>query len=140
MPDQFDVGGDWVIVYGVQVLKKGKVDHRERIRIIPIPMDEPLVRYMIDWVESCESEILFPRSRSWAYKQIRKVDPNWWPHRFRSERACQLVVEYGYRVSDLMKWFNWSDKVPTTYVQLDVDDPSDPLTRISSYADQVGFS
>ena len=73
-------------------MKKGKVDPREKIRTIPIPMDEPLVRYMIDWIESCESEILFPRSSSWAYKQIRKVDPNWWPHRFRSDRACQLVV------------------------------------------------
>ena len=122
-PKQFEVEEEWVMVYGAPVLKKGKVDPRSKLRNIPIPIDEPLVPYMIDWVDKCKTKKLFPRSRIWAYRQIRKVDPEWWPHRFRAERATQLVVEYGFNVPKLMRWFNWSDtKTPTNYVKLSVED------------------
>jgi len=76
----------------------------------------------------------FPLSRSWAYKFIRNLDKelpeqlkrqlgldkpvmkdgkkvrdklHLWLHWFRSQRASQLVTDYGYEVIDLIGYFNW---------------------------------
>jgi hypothetical protein len=73
-------------------------------------------------------------SRSWAYKQIIFIDPilpeelkeslglnppfvkegvkvadkiHLWLHWFRSQRASQLVEDYGYELMDLLNWFSW---------------------------------
>jgi integrase len=75
-----------------------------------------------------------PLSRNWAYKFIRKLDKNLtqkqrqelgldkpfvkdgrkvsdrlhlWPHWFRSQRASQLVNDYGFEVLDLIDYFSW---------------------------------
>ena len=122
--EMFQVNGERVRIYGVPVLKKGKkADPRDRIRSITMPISEPLVPYMLKWVREREGRKLFPYGRKWAYARIKKVNPDWWPHRFRAERASQLVIEYGFRVTQLMRWFNWSEpKVPTQYVRLDVTD------------------
>jgi len=75
-----------------------------------------------------------PLSRSWAYKLIRRLDKripeslreqlglnqpfivegkkisdtiHLWLHYFRSERASQLVSDYGYEVIDLVDFFSW---------------------------------
>jgi hypothetical protein len=76
----------------------------------------------------------FPLSRFWAYKLIRKIDDrtpeslkeelglnkpfvkngeeicdriHLWLHWFRSQRASQLVSDYGYEVIDLIDFFSW---------------------------------
>jgi integrase len=75
-----------------------------------------------------------PLTRSWAYKWIRQLDQKlpWdlrenlglnvpfiddgeqiadrihlWLHWFRSQRASQLVRDYGFEVIDLLKYFSW---------------------------------
>lgn len=75
-----------------------------------------------------------PLSRFWAYKLIRKIDReipetlkanlglnkpfivegrkvsdklHLWLHWFRSQRACQLVNDYGFEVVDLIDYFTW---------------------------------
>lgn len=132
--EMFRVDEGWVRVYGAPVLKKGKsAEPQDRIRNIPIPISEPLVPYMLEYIDSrANHNDLFPYGRRWAYKWIKKVDPNWWPHRFRAERASQLVIEYGFNVPKLMKWFSWSDpKVPTRYVRLDISDLEATMRRDS---------
>lgn len=122
--DMVELEEGFLTIYGAPVLKKRKsAEMRSRMRNIPIPLKEPLVKPLLDWIDGSSYERLIPRGRNWAYKQVRKVDDAWWPHRFRAERATQLVVEYGFNVPMLMRWFNWSDtKSPTVYVQLDVSD------------------
>lgn len=124
-PEMFIVEEKRVRLYGVPVLKKSvSAEARDRIRTITMPRSEPLVPYMLAWLNERKGQKkLFPYGRRWAYNSIKKVNPKWWPHRFRAERASQLVIEYGFRVPQLMQWFNWSEpKVPTQYVRLDVSD------------------
>ena len=79
-------------------------------------------------------KIGFPLSRFWAYKLIRRLDKaisnnlredlglnkpfikegkkisdrlHLWLHWFRSQRASQLVSDYGYEVIDLVDYFSW---------------------------------
>lgn len=76
----------------------------------------------------------FPLSRFWAYKLIRQIDTtlpkdlkerlglnrpfmdnekklsdtiHLWLHWFRSQRASQLVFDYGYELLDLIDYFSW---------------------------------
>jgi hypothetical protein len=123
---------DFIIIYGLPVLKKGtykrSVPAWTKVRDIPIPRHERLVPYMMDWVEKSD-DYLFASGhggvhcRSWAWKKIVGIDDSWWPHRIRSERATQLVTEYGYNVAQLMKFFNWSEpKEAMGYVSLDLVD------------------
>jgi integrase len=82
-----------------------------------------------------------PLSRFWAYKLIRKIDKtipqklreqlglnkpfivngkkisdtiHLWLHYFRSQRASQLVSDYGYEVIDLIDYFSW-EKYETAF-------------------------
>lgn len=75
-----------------------------------------------------------PLTRSWAYKMIRYIDTilpdplreklginkpfiidgqklddhiHLWLHWFRSQRASQLVYDYGYELLDLIDYFSW---------------------------------
>jgi len=78
-----------------------------------------------------------PLTRSWAYKEIIHIDSilpeelreslgldqpfikegvkiadeiHLWLHWFRSQRASQLVEDYGYELMDLLNWFSWEDE------------------------------
>jgi len=109
----------------------------------PILLKEPLVPYMLSWIEQTpENGYLFPSpyrkgkplSRFWAYKLIRRLDKavqddlrqklglskpfvvdgkkvsdrlHLWLHWFRSQRASQLVSDYGFELHDLIDWFSW---------------------------------
>lgn len=129
--DHFQVNGEFVRLYGIPVLKKGKNARPiDRMRNIPIRLDDPLTAPMLEWLEKADGDKLFPRSRIWAWQEIQKVSDSWWPHRFRIERATQLVIECGYNVPLLMRFFNWSDtKTPTNYVRLDITDLETAMTR-----------
>lgn len=125
--DMFRVEDEWITVYRVPVLKKKQdAPIGDRYRNIPIHKAEPLARYMMQYVESLERELLFTKTRQWAWYNIVSVDQRWWCHRIRSERATQLHVEYGYEVPELMKFFNWSEaKEALEYVKLDPQDLKD---------------
>ena len=67
--------------------------------------------------------LLFPYKYGWFYKWLIKTDSDWFPHRFRAERASHLASRYGFGVSRLMKWFGWkSMEVALEYVALDTSD------------------
>ena len=123
-----------VIVRGMTMLKRfrkidEKVDEDGKLRWVtepiisyrrpfPILLQEPLTPIMLRWVESSNG-LLFPSpyrdgplSRSWAYKLVRRVGEDLGmehlrPHWFRSQRACQLVSDYGFEVLDLVDFFRW---------------------------------
>jgi len=116
--DQFEIVDEsFIEVKDMVVLKSHQSS--ARTRNVPIPLDEPLVEPMVEWIKRRGKGKLFPRTYAWLYKWITKTDPNWWPHRFRSERASQLVQEYDYRLMDLKKWFGWStDDMAQQYAKL----------------------
>ena len=111
--------GPKIIIYGAKVLKK----RRQESRNIPMPLTEKLVVPMMNWVEE-QDGYLFPGvTPGQAYWWIKRTDPAWWLHRIRSERATQLVIEYGFGVADLMKFFDWSRaETAMQYVRLSVED------------------
>jgi integrase len=127
--DMFHVAEDRVNVYGIPVLKKG----RPATRNIPIRRDEVLIPYVLNRVNDYPGYLFqSPQgetySRQWAWYRITGTDPGWWPHRLRSERATQLVVEYGFNVPKLMRFFNWSKpEEAVAYVRLDVEDLWDSM-------------
>lgn len=130
-PDQFVIEDDWLMIYGAKVLKKPRGSPATtRRRNIPIPLNEPLMSTVTDYVNNCTTNKLFNKSRVWCWQQIVKTDPAWWPHRLRSERCCQLVIEYRFSVPRLMKWFNWnSADVAVEYVNLDTQDLKDSMKK-----------
>lgn len=125
--------GTWILVTGMAVLKGFKkigVDevtnkwitekvHQTRGRF-PIPGDEPLVPYMMDWVEQSEDHLFTSPAKHRAhisgmrvYQIIRDIGQRCgveiWPHWFRAQRASQIFAEYGYSPHQLKEWFSWKD-------------------------------
>lgn len=89
----------------------------EEIREFPIPLNEPFSDILLAWLEK-SSDYLFPSpytgkpyTRVWAYLQIRSIGDQLglelWPHKLRSERACQLGNKL--KAESLMERFSWED-------------------------------
>lgn len=119
------IDGAEYLIGALNVLKKRKnASPTERIRIVPLPLTEPTTNVLIKQFERVDKdEILFPYSRNWYWILVNKYRPEWWLHRFRSERASQLVSEYGYDTIPLVKFFNWSNPSEAmTYARLDSRD------------------
>ncbi|MFW6109687.1 MAG: tyrosine-type recombinase/integrase [archaeon] len=98
--------------------------------IFSINREEPLVPYLLTWLDSVD-DYLFPSpsrnpylSRQRAYQIVtdigERVGLKIWNHWFRSQRASQLVTEYSFDIHVLADWFKWS-KLDTarTYTKLD---------------------
>lgn len=122
---------------GLPVLKKPQsAAPIKRTRTIMIPAKEPLVSHL-DHIIGVAKREKRPRLFSWkdrtyVWRLVTKVDPQWWPHRFRTERASQLVAEYGFDVALLMKFFNW-DKAEEAvgYVRLSAEDITEKMVKKS---------
>ena len=127
-----------LMVRRMKVLK-----HRKDMdRTFPIWRQDPLVAPMLEYINQRPRDSpIFPFSYSKLYKIIRDLQKPlfeqkqgvklgergegvvkhgpWYPHRFRAERASQLVVEKNFSVFELMKWFGWTrSDTPTFYVGL----------------------
>jgi len=87
-----------------------------------------------------EEGLLFPFKYDWLYKHItrlfggtkeeRKKNEGWWPHRYRAERATQLVVEYDFDTYRLLRFFGWSSaEITLRYVRLSTRDVLDRMWR-----------
>ena len=103
-------------------ITKSKFMTRSRIAF---PKFEPLIPYALQWLDECEGEKLFTISSVRAYQIVRdlgerfglhKYDKNGnvinmhvTPHRFRSERACQLASEYSFREKESKEFFSWEE-------------------------------
>lgn len=116
--------------YSISVPKK-------EYRRVPLRMSDPLTKSLTEYVKLVreKSDILptriqnddeghlFPYKYGWMYKWIKITDPKWWPHRFRVERASQLVIEHDYNAMDLLRFFGWkSTEVAVWYARLSVED------------------
>ena len=80
-------------------------------RTAGVELFEPFVPRILGFTESVgRGDYLFPSlTRQRVYQIVTKVEPAFWPHRFRAERASQLVEDYGWSVDDLMRWFRWTN-------------------------------
>lgn len=122
---------------GNPILKNGKrtytFESKEGYRTFPIRKDEPLSTELIDYVKKTpnDNDVLFPYTYGQIYYRIAMIQNTlpggtrpdwynfkgpWWPHRIRSERACQLIRDLHYDIFRLKKWFGWSSsQMPELY-------------------------
>ena len=121
----FILQDDFIIVKAMRVLKRYKkvgeyqddlgkkkwiTKSMKAYRTFPIPVKEPLVPYMLKWIDyigKCGKDQLFGISRVHAWRIVVKVNPDVFPHWFRAQRASQLALEYGFDVHDLVDFFAW---------------------------------
>jgi integrase len=134
-PEQFDIQKDKDIVMIQRMIVKKRRD-KIRDRTFPILLSDPLTHYMLERVEQTEPrQCLFPYGYDWMYKKIRDIEKPrnmkhgpWWIHRFRAERATQLVLTNNFGVIELMRWFGWKrPDMPSFYVGLS---PQDLVNKI----------
>ena len=129
--NQFVDKGTYIVVRGMLVLKQRKLENT--YRQVAMMKYEPLVEPMMDWVKQCREiglEKLFDYKYDWLYKKVREINKDWWPHRFRGERASQLAVEKDFGVIELMKWFGWtSERMATHYAKMSVKDLVEKMSR-----------
>jgi len=102
-------------------------------RTFPIRKDEPLAREFIEHVSQFDGdEKPYPYTYNQIYYRIALIEAEiprgvpkrewcaykgpWWPHRIRSERACQLIRDYWFDIFRLKRWFGWqSSLMPELY-------------------------
>lgn len=129
--DQFVDQGRYVEVLGMVVLKQ--TDEQFKFRNVPMLKSEPLLAPLMEWVNDVRERgggRLFPYKYDWLYKHVVDIDPDWWPHRFRAERASQLVREKKFTILDLMKFFMWKkETMATHYARLGVEDLVEKMSR-----------
>lgn len=96
-------------------------------RTFPISLNDPLASVLLEFIGTKkEGELLFPFGYSKLYMRIRDLEKNagekhgeWYPHRFRGERASQLASEKNFDVLTLMEYFGWKrHEIPSFYVKL----------------------
>jgi hypothetical protein len=132
------------------VLKKPVLTYRQ----VSFPAIERLAKSLIGYVKLVrdrsdilpdrirrnENGLLFPYKYNWLYKHItrlfggtkeeRATNQGWWPHRYRAERATQLVVEYDFDTYRLLRFFGWnSAEITLRYVRLSTLDVLDRMWR-----------
>jgi len=103
---------------GVYERKVWTTERHFHVRRIEIPLDEPLMDYMLPYIKNSRG-VLFEMSYDYYYLLCRKMDPlgdkypkvpeHIFPHWWRSQRACQLAAEYGFELHKLLNFFEWKD-------------------------------
>ena len=90
-----------------------------------------LIPYMMRWVNRKKEGQLFDFKYGKLYKTVVGIDKDWFPHRFRGERASQLVTETGINtILLLMKWFGWtSEKMPAHYARMSTKEIEEAYRR-----------
>ncbi len=135
-PNHIDLYDDHVMFNGMLVKKRREKIEGEWVkttahRDFPIPLRDPLIQPLLDYINDMNpNERIFKYGYHWLYKKIRDIEKPkdakhgpWWPHRFRAERATQLVIEEGFNVHYLMEWFGWVREItPTGYVRLGAEE------------------
>lgn len=93
--------------------EKNKVKHR---KYIPIPLDisfnKELWNLLVDYLNECDTQELFPFGYKKAYKILTSITDNWNPHFIRHIRLTHLVTVYGYREHQLTLYAGWTDARP----------------------------
>lgn len=128
--DNFVVQNPFLVVKAMPVLKRykkigeykdkdGKTRWRTEgkiaYRTFPIHMKEPLCKPLLDYIIKIEEGKLFNIGRIQAYRIVRRLDKNIFPHWFRAQRASQLALEYGFNIHELIDFFNWKSLQTATH-------------------------
>jgi len=91
------------------VLKKpNRKEHpTEKYYLKRIKADHPYVQHISDYAKSLNPpDLLFPFSRTKAWRLLKKINPNVYPHFFRESLATHMA-EKGGTEFELMHWFDW---------------------------------
>jgi len=85
----------------------------------------------MQWVNKKKEGQLFDFKYGKLYKTVVGIDKDWFPHRFRGERASQLVTETGINtILLLIKWFGWtSEKMPAHYARMSTKEIEEAYRR-----------
>lgn len=133
-PEQFQVD----IKQGVVVVNRMMVEklRKRGDRTFPIKLSSPYTKTVMELVNRTKmGEPLFEYGYDWMYNRIRNINKedgsthgDWWCHRIRAEKASSLVIDYGFDVFSLMKFFGWKRMdIPAFYVRLS---PQDLINKI----------
>jgi len=128
-PAQFIWNEEAIKVERMTVLK-----YRKRMRrdfLIKRDEKNPLTDDLISFVQSCETEFLFPKgewitgnivsnhhtSRTRLYLKVREISDDLWCHWFRAQRASFNVFVRRMDAFQLADWFKWkSMDTPLHYI------------------------
>jgi len=125
---QFHDKGKYILITGMLVLKQRDIG--QSYRQVAMMKSDALVKPMMDWVGEVGEGKLFSYGYDWLYKQVIGADKDWWPHRFRGERASQLAVEHDFGVLNLMRWFGWtSEHMAAHYAKMSVKELVEKMSR-----------
>lgn len=120
--------------------RKYELISKKDYRTFPVRRDNPLSKIFIEHIEKFdENEILYPFTygqisyrinligvklpdgyykKGWWY--YAREFGEWWPHRIRAERACQLRRNHKYDQQDLMDFFGWKTvDMPVLYTKME---------------------
>lgn len=96
----------YILVVGMVVFKK----EQHTTRDVLFWLDDPWVRDVWLYIRTLRFKEgpLFPMSPDTVQRAVHKIDPAWWPHRFRAERLWELGGS-GLRTPELMDYTKADD-------------------------------
>jgi integrase len=117
------------LIIKIRTLKKRKYKRR----ILPIPLDDPLIHYITNYLDEIEEGgLLFPFSRTKAWRIIKRLSKrvglDLWLHLLRHMRLTELVVERDFTDQHLVGFAGWSDSRPAKeYIKLNWKNIADKM-------------
>jgi len=123
--------GDFLIFDTIVKKRKEQI-----MRKVPVPLEDPLARYVVEWLEYVKEGKLFDITPQRAWQIMKKVGIS--PHELRHSRITELAP-YVSAVS-LSKFAGWRIKglgEIERYVHLRYEDYIEPLRKIALKASQI---
>jgi integrase len=117
------------LIIKIRTLKK----RRYKRRTVPVPLDDDLAGYVIDYLNNLETnDLLFPFSRTQAWRIIKrlskKIDLDLWVHLLRHLRLIELVAVKDFTDQQLVRITGWEDSRPAKeYIKLKWQDIADKM-------------
>lgn len=110
-----DVWFDGNFLYlSIPLLKKRRrkaMVYEER-HVLKIYKNAPFIDVILKYIKDKDPEfLLFPYTRQWVWKKIKKLKKNLSPHIFRHDRLTKLAM-LGASEYVLVDWAGWSDSRP----------------------------
>ncbi|MEM3484845.1 MAG: site-specific integrase [Candidatus Methanomethyliaceae archaeon] len=101
----------------IPILKRKDTNgpYERPLHILRVKQDAPFADVVLDyWRSVPEGKRLFPHSRWWTWKQIKKLNPNMSPHVFRHDRLTKIALKRPDPYL-LKEWAGWSDTRPAEH-------------------------
>lgn len=101
----------------LQVRSPTLKNRTNKSRTLYVPLDQPYIQQLYEYVRSVHSPRVFDYSRQWARVRIQKLLPFVSPHVFR-HNILNDMAQQGLNEFSLEGWAGWSDARPAkNYVQ-----------------------